>query len=316
METSNKYLKYIVYITVNQCNGKIYFGYHKTNPDVWDGYIGNGIFKPNDALRKNTPFAKAVRKYGYENFQRTTIAIFPGTEEGKEQARSMEGLIVNKTLLRSKNVYNVVVGGDGGDPNIKRRVYMFDLKGNYLRSFDCAREAALYLKVDDIHSGKIAIRNNCCGKTQSSFGYFWSYKKEFTHKKHPKWKAVAQYTARGKFIRHFDSIMEAEEVLGIGTVQQAVTHGFLGGGFQWKYFEGDTSDIEPLVTTYSKNHILPIIMINKKTGEEFWYENINKCIQSNPTLNSGQINRVLKKVIKSHKGFIFKYDESQDKDMV
>ena len=38
-------IKYIVYITINLCNGKLYIGVHKTNPDVFDGYIGNGIYR-------------------------------------------------------------------------------------------------------------------------------------------------------------------------------------------------------------------------------------------------------------------------------
>lgn len=35
-------LKYIVYITINLCNGKFYIGVHKTNPEVFDNYIGLG----------------------------------------------------------------------------------------------------------------------------------------------------------------------------------------------------------------------------------------------------------------------------------
>ena len=318
MESNESYLKYIVYITVNLCNGKIYVGYHKTNPEVWDGYIGNGIFKPNDALKEDTPFCRAVRKYGYENFRRTTIDIFPGTKKGKKEAKTLERQIVNKVFLKSKNVYNIAIGGDGGDPESKRRVYMFDLRGNYLKSFDCARDAALFLEVSDTTCALKAIRNNCLGKTQSSFGYFWSYKKEFIHKKNPKWKPVAQYTLKGKFIRHFDNIMEAEEILGIGTIQQAVYKGYLAGGFQWKVFTGDTSDIKPANSNYCKNDLFPIIMTNVKTGEETRYESVKDCIVKNESfsLSSSQINRVLRKTIKTHKGFSFKYDDSQDKDMV
>jgi hypothetical protein len=43
---NNKYLMaYIVYITINLCNGKFYIGVHRTNPDIFDGYIGDGIYR-------------------------------------------------------------------------------------------------------------------------------------------------------------------------------------------------------------------------------------------------------------------------------
>jgi hypothetical protein len=35
--------KYIVYQTINLVNNKIYIGVHRTNPDIFDGYIGNGV---------------------------------------------------------------------------------------------------------------------------------------------------------------------------------------------------------------------------------------------------------------------------------
>ena len=58
-------------------------------------------------------------------------------------------------------------------------------------------------------------------------------------------------------------------------------------------------------------------MINAKTNEEFKYESIKDCIEKNRdlALSASQINRVIKKIIKTHKGFVFKYD-SQDKDIV
>lgn len=68
-------LKYIVYITINLCNGKLYIGVHKTNPDVFDGYIGNGIYRQSQA-NKDYAFHSAVRKYGYSNFKRITIITF------------------------------------------------------------------------------------------------------------------------------------------------------------------------------------------------------------------------------------------------
>ena len=107
-------LKYIVYITINLCNGKFYIGVHETNPSVFDGYIGDGIYRQNQAT-KNYTFHRAVRKYGYENFKRTTLKIFPHTEEGLKAASDLEATLVNETVLKSKNCYNESLGGIGGN---------------------------------------------------------------------------------------------------------------------------------------------------------------------------------------------------------
>lgn len=310
METSNDYLKYIVYITVNLCNGKMYVGFHKTNPEVWDGYIGCGIYCQAHAT-KNFPFHKAVRKYGYNNFKRTTIQIFPCTEQGKQDALKFESEIVNSVFLKSKNVYNLALGDNSSIQNT-RRVYMFDLKGEYLRSFASCKDAAIFLKLKNVESASKAIRNTCLKRTQSSYGYYWSYKKLFEY--NLKTIPVAQYTVKGKFIRHFDSILEAEELLSICTISQAIYKNYLAGGFQWRYFTGDISDIDPLVNSFTRNVVLPIVMIDG--DKEIKYNNVSECVKENPGLSASQINRVLKKIIRSHKGYTFKYDVSQDKDIV
>lgn len=310
METSNDYLKYIVYITVNLCNGKLYIGYHKTNPNIFDGYIGCGIYRQSNA-NKDCPFHKAVRKYGYSNFKRTTIQIFPNTEGGLKDALELEKQLVNETFLKSKNVYNLALGGNPSTCEVKR-VYMFDLKGNYLRSFKSCREAAMYVDAQNTYTVMKAIRNNCLHSTNSSYGYFWSYTKKFTYKAI---NPVAQYTAKGIFIRHYNSISEAEEVLGLSTIHQAIVKNCLAGGYQWKPYSGDNSDISPIINVFSKNKILPIIMITP-SGKRIRYGSVSACVRENKQLTVSQINRVLKNTIKSHKGFKFEYDVSQDKDIV
>lgn len=303
--------KYIVYITINQCNGHFYIGVHRTNPDVFDGYIGDGIYRQNQASKHFT-FHKAVRKYGYENFKRTTIQIFPDTEDGRKQALAMEAMLVTPTLLRSKECYNEALGGTGNFEESKKTIFMFDLNGEYLRSFDCIRSAALYIDTNNIESTLKAIRNNCLGTTNSSFGYFWSYKKEFGYTNKCQ-TPVAQYTISGKFLRTFKSIIEAESALQINSIQQAITKKGSSGGFQWRYFSGNTEDIPKLLNIKTKNTTLPIIVINKETGKEEEFSCVQDCIIKYPDLKASQINRVLSKVIKSHKGYIFKY---KDEDIV
>ena len=307
-------LKYIVYITINQCNGKFYIGVHKTNPEVFDGYIGGGIKTESDAS-KNVAFHNAVKKYGYENFKRTIIKIFPGTDEGRDQAYELEKVLVNETLLKSKQCYNTALGGyDSINLELKKTIYMYDLNGEYLRKFDCVMSAALYLNFGkNLNSTMKSIRNNCIGTTQSSFGYYWSYKKEFNYQKPNNLKPIAQYTLSGKFLRYFDSITEAENLLKISTIKQAIIKKYSAGGYQWRYYTGDQSDISKLISTCNKNKILPIIMYDSNMNFIKEYDCVLDCKKEHPEFVSSQINRVLKGIIKTHHGYIFKY---KDEDIV
>lgn len=307
-------LKYIVYITINQCNGKFYIGVHKTNPEVFDGYIGCGVQSRYDC-EKNVAFHKAVKKYGYSNFKRTTIKIFPGTDEGRDQAYELEKTLVNETLLKSKQCYNMSLGGYGSiNPKTIKTIYMFALNGEYLRSFKCARDAAEFLNLGkDLYTTIKSIRNNCLGTTNSSFGYYWSYKKEFNYTEPTKIRKVAQYTLSGKFLRYYDSIVEAEETLQISTIKQAILKKYSSGGYQWRYYTGDTSDIARLISTGTKNKILPILMYDSDMNFIKEFDCVLDCKKEHPEFVTSQINRVLKGICKTHHGYIFKY---KDEDIV
>ena len=300
-------LKYILYITINTINGKFYIGVHKTNPEVFDGYIGNGIYRQSEAI-KNTPFHKAVKKYGYNNFKRTIIKIFPFNEQGYIDAYKLESILVNETLLKSKNCYNCVLGGFGSvnNDNLKK-VYKFDLNGNYLRSFKSVKDAALSINPENIYNTIKSIRNNCLGISKSSFGYYWSYIKQFNYSNNNR-KKISQYTLSGKFIKNYNSIEEAQFDLHLNSIAQAISKHYNCGGFQWRFYNGSTKDIAPLINERNKNKILPILMIDIKTGNIKKYSSIQECVIKNPQLKNTQINRVIKKIIKSHKGYYFKYD--------
>lgn len=306
-------LKYIVYITINLCNGKFYIGVHKTNPKTWDGYIGCGIYRNSNIRNTYKGLHKAVKKYGYENFKRTTIAVFPNTKEGMLQAYDLEKRIVTKELISSKQCYNLSVGGLGScDNEVKKTIYQFSLDGILLNTFGCAKEAALFINPNNLVNTLKAIRNNCLNKTNSSYGYYWSYENKFVKHENSQLQKVAQYTVSGKFIRSYDSISEAEETLQIRNVYQSITKGYLSGGFQWRYFDNDCSDIKPLINVFNKNKILKIKMIDKKSNKEYLFDNVDKCVDMYPNLSKSQINRVLSKKIKSHKGFVFEYIKDED----
>ena len=77
METNLK--EYIVYMTINLVNNKIYIGVHKTeNPNIFDGYIGCNvkINSPSTYMNPSTPFQYAVKKYGIKSFKREILFIY------------------------------------------------------------------------------------------------------------------------------------------------------------------------------------------------------------------------------------------------
>lgn len=66
-------------------------------------------------------------------------------------------------------------------------------------------------------SAKVAISNNCLGKTNQSFGYFWSFKNKFELKTNKHLMPVAKYNDEGQFLESYTSIKEAAEANNIKT---------------------------------------------------------------------------------------------------
>lgn len=310
-------LKYIVYVTVNLCNGKLYFGVHRTNPKVFDGYIGNSIYRQASATL-NVAFHRAVRKYGYKNFRRTTLAIFPDTEEGKKAAYKLEAEIINPISLRSKYIYNEVRGGiGGGNEKQMRTVYQFTLDGNYLRSYKCTRDAAIAINPENLNNTRQAIKNCCMGTSYSSFGYYWSYfkefiqKEDFSHDIKRRYNKIAQYTISGKFLRYFDNIDQARSETGLVNLYYAIKNNTSCGGYQWRWYTND-KNIPPLeneITTYRHK---PIIMTDSFNNESE-YESIKQCIEIHPEFSSKGIRAVINGKNKTHKKCKFRW---KDDDIV
>lgn len=212
-------MKYIVYLTTNLVNRKIYVGVHKTeNPNIFDGYLGNGLtIQDQSKLRHpKEPFHYAVKKYGIKNFERRTLQIFNTYEE----ALKLESEIVNEEFLKRKDTYNVTLGG--GMPPIKNKhVYQFDLQGNLINDYESILIASKVLDIDD-SAISFAVKNH----TKSS-GFLWADTKEIDLKLFDNTdvqnKKVYLYTLEGEFYKEFFSITQCAKELGLsfGAVQRA-----------------------------------------------------------------------------------------------
>ena len=215
--------KYIVYETTNLINGKIYVGLHKTeNPDIFDGYLGNGIIatQPYTYMYAKTAFQAAVKKYGPKNFKRKTLAIFNTLEE----ASDLEEQIVNEKFLERSDVYNMILGGIAGCLISQRiKVFQYDLKGNYINEYESFADAALHLDCD------YTLISYAVRKKAKAKNYFWTtdkvekldltnYNLGLNHA-----KKVYFYSLQGKYLGGFKTQADAERKSGISisTIKKA-----------------------------------------------------------------------------------------------
>ena len=124
-------MKYIVYLTTNKINNKIYIGVHETeNPNIFDGYLGCGanINKPSSYTKGKTHLHNAILKYGTSAFYRQTIKEFDNLED----ALNLEFELVTEEFIKRTDTYNMTIGG-GMPPKFNKIIYQFDLNGNLIK---------------------------------------------------------------------------------------------------------------------------------------------------------------------------------------
>lgn len=221
-------MKYIVYQTINTVNNKIYIGVHKTeNPDIFDGYIGNGVIitSPSSYMNPNTPFQYAVKKYGTSVFKRTILKVFDTAEE----AFTLEKELVNYDFIKRKDVYNSALGGGGGNQAFVT-IYQFTLDGKFIKKWNSIIEAAEFLGV---YHNAITRAEKFKGSCK---GFLWSRNdtiniSEFSYTKGG--TICYKYDGEtGKYLDMYNSLTEAAKCnnLLLQTLERAVKGGYKYNG--------------------------------------------------------------------------------------
>jgi hypothetical protein len=236
---------YIVYLTVNIKNRKIYIGVHGTNSELFDGYIGNGIniYKPSTNNFPKTIFQKAVKKYGFDSFQRITLFKCSSIEEAYE----IEALIVNEEFLNREDVYNMKLGGFVS-PDCSKEIHCYDLNGFYLQSWKSIDDAAKELGCSAM-SISFAHINKAI-----SFNSFWATEKVdkldlniYTQK--PQDKPVYKYDINGKYLTYYKNSSELAKELQCTreNVRDAIYKEFLCKGYYLSYEKLDKFNVKKKV---------------------------------------------------------------------
>lgn len=256
---------YIVYLTTNKVNNKIYIGVHKTANLEFDGYIGCGV-NIRDSHTYNKPkthFQYAVKKYGTNAFQRITLKVF----DNEIDALDLERWLVTEEFVKRPDTYNMILGGGRLEPSNKKETHLYDLNGNYIKSFTSRTDASEFIYGDRRHAGNISraiIRGDFCKQYQVS-DIKYAYVKNYEAYKHDKYckmcqtirekydngkvlnfinkKQILQLDLEGNLVKEWESINTCKKA-GFTNVQ-AVIEGKRKQckGFTFKYKEIEDCDI-------------------------------------------------------------------------
>lgn len=219
----------ICYCAKNKINGKLYFG------------ITDGSFSKRKIRHKNDSnrgvqflFHKALRKYGFDNFEWNYIDYTYQVKD-YDELKEIEIYYIKKyrayVNFENSNGYNMTLGGDGGN-SIK--VYQYDKKTlKLLNIFGSMKEAAT--KTNIIHTN---ISKCCRGERKSAGGYIWCYESSIPTKyKRVDAKKVYQYNRSLKLLNIFDTIADAFRATGIdgGSISKCCSNIlYSAGGYIWK----------------------------------------------------------------------------------
>lgn len=221
-------MKYIIYCTTNLINNKIYLGAHETeNPEIFDGYLGNGVYanRPSTYMNPKYAFHYAVKKYGPKNFKRATLYVYDTLDE----ALKKESELVTSDFIKLDTNYNMIPGGGQfrtGDP-----IYQFDKEGNLIKEWTNIKEVSEFFNCNET-----TFRNALHFK-ENYFGYFWSRENKIDLNDFSKGdakKKVYKYTPNGKLIQVYESLLEASK--DINTTPAALTTAIQGQSLYRKEF--------------------------------------------------------------------------------
>lgn len=294
---------YIVYLTINIKNRKIYVGVHQTeNDEMFDGYIGNGIniYKPSTNKFPKTLFQKAVKKYGFDVFQRITLFKCSSAEEAYE----IESIVVNEEFLNRSDVYNMKLGGITS-PDCSKEIHRYDLNGNYLQSWK-----SIDLAAKELGCSPMSISYAHINKTLS-FDSLWSTDKfkildTSNYSNIPQDKTVYKYDKNGKYLSYYKNASELAKELQTSreNVRDSIYNKYLCKGYYLSYEKFEILEIEEKVKRTSKGKVFQYDLEGNFLRE---FEN---CDQASQDLNISK-KSLQSKMAKgdTYKGYQWSYEK-------
>lgn len=300
-------MKWIVYCTTCTENGKIYIGVHKTeNPEVFDGYIGNGLKVGWEIKNPHTAFQYAIKKYGYGKFKRNTLYVF----DSEELAYAKEAEIVDLNFVKRRDNYNSCLGGIHSGI-VCDSLYQYDFEGNLIKEWNSVGEAVKYYGCNS-NRFNMAIKDK-----RSAFNSYWSKTKfdrlplEFyTKSKHSE---IYVYDEQGNLFNIYNSVSEIVEKLGFtkSSVEDACSHKHPLKGL---YFISDNTNIINLIKTRTMIYNLSDKSVSKYKNKILirTYSSLNQAAKENNLTT----NQIKKEIANKTGNWAYGYKETYDETLI
>ena len=190
---------YIIYKHTNKINNKCYIGQTIHSLKSRCGNNGSGY-------KRCTKFYRAILKYGWDNFTHEIIM----SNLNKIEANFWERYYISLYNSIDKG-YNIETGGKVEGNQYKKKVYQYDLSGNFIKEYSSSLSAAKEIDINNKDNIRSIINTCCLGKCKSAYGYQWSYIKKDKISKYKnnviKEINLYQYDLNGNFIKHYTNLL-------------------------------------------------------------------------------------------------------------
>lgn len=146
-------------------------------------YIGIGTHRPGETIGRKYPRAYSCSKTQrnffwtakYNKHGRTVKILFDDLTEKEAKEKEIQLIAQYGTYIKKTGTLcNISEGGEGRyqDNSMCKKIYAYDLHGNFIGEFGSCQEAADYFKVEQSNVGAAAnMKRKTCGDYQFRYEY-------------------------------------------------------------------------------------------------------------------------------------------------
>lgn len=225
--------KFIVYKYTSPSGG-VYIGQTSKNIEERARELGKGytIISKKDGHYLQPALAKAIIKYGFDNFKKEVLYENLTSQEADEK----EIELIAK-YRKYGECYNVADGGKAVNGVNYTKIKQYELDGTYIREWDSIEDACYFLG-DIKYSSNISAC--CCYRKHRAYGYIWRYANDTSKVEplKPYREKICQFTKYGKYIATYKTLVDAYKKTNIKTSCIGnVLNGWskTAGGYIWKF---------------------------------------------------------------------------------